>query len=379
MIVNKKIILYIILLGILTLTVVNAQTRFYSETLRSLYNSLPEICKQDSAINCKEIVLCDTVKLNYQIDDCGFIVHIGYKFFNDIYSLEDNRYIFQFLEREFLKWVISTNEDEILLKYEIDNVLVEYNGNPINVSFLKNKNDLVSFLNKTSEFHSVKINNRYFINITNFDKNIIAFNFPNNENLISGMNKKERDDLIYNQLRNHNASIDYKYDIDTTNIEIINDSIFIHYGSYYLIPEINNNIFIQREDSVFHIILNNYKFLNETFINTMLGLSYISYEYNIKHVKYGYDIVDYTVCSKNFYDYFSIGYNRYFGVETSSEDNLSGTLIFQNKDSEYVHLAYMQCTLDGLVNDNKIEVKLYTNIPRTSLVNLFGEIEEFTK
>ena len=81
-----------------------AQPQFYSESLQNLYSLLPETCKQKSAFHCKKIVLEDTVNINYQIDDSGFLVHIGYNFLNMADSLFFNRPIVQFIERELLKW-----------------------------------------------------------------------------------------------------------------------------------------------------------------------------------------------------------------------------------------------------------------------------------
>jgi len=190
------------------------------------------------------------------------------------------------------------------------------------------------------------------------------------------MDKKEQDAYIANQLKNHKAT-DYKiHKIDTANLTFLNDSIFIYNGDYYLIPELNNDAFVQKKDSAFQILVNE-EFMNETFINTMLGLSNMDYEYHIKHVQYGYNIEEYVVCSKDFYDYFSTDYQHYFGIETCDADNLSGTLIFRNKENGYIHFAYIKSTMDDLLNENKIDVRLYTNIPRSSLATLFGEIEEF--
>ena len=367
------------ILGSFALTVsANARPRFFSESVENIYNLLPEICKQDLDFTCKEIVLEDTVKLNYQIDKWGALVHIGYNFFNIADSMSFNRSIIQFLEREFLKWIISSNEDEILLRYSIDNVFVKFNNRPLNEKFLKNKKELIAILNKTNQLDVYKFNNNYSVEIFNSDGNKIEFIFPNDPKLISGMDKKERDDFISYQLKNHEATNYKNYEIDSTKFEMINDTTFILPGDYYLIPEINDNIYIQKKDSLFQILVND-EYMNETFTNTMLGLSIMNYKYTIQHVKYGYNIENYVVYSKDFYDFFSIGYNRYFGIETCYKDNLSGTLIFQDQETEYIHLARIKSTMDDLHNENNVAVKLYTNIPRSSLKNLFGEIEEIEK
>jgi len=376
MIVSKLKFLLLITLCSFALLFANAQPRFYSEALQELYGLLPESCKQDSLFCCKKMVLEeDTVNLNYQIDESGFLVHIGYNFLNITDSIIFNRTIVQFLEREFLKWLVANNEDEILLKYEIDNLFVKYKGNSINAKFLKNKKELIAILSKTSEFNVERVNQNYAVKISNSGKNEMEFVFPNDPKLILGMDKKERDDLISNQLKRHKIKSYRNFSIDSTNLKLVNDSIFIQNGSYYLIPSINNDVFVQKKDSLFEVILVQ-EFMNETFINTMLGLSSRDYEYHIKHVKYGYNIEKYEVCSKNFYDYFSTDYQLFFGIETCYENNLSGTLVFQDRETEYIHLAYINCTMDDFLNENNIKVKLHTNIPRSSLRNLFGELEE---
>ena len=121
MIVNRIKFILLFFIGSLTFSNINAQPRFYSESLKKLYNSLPEVCKQDSVFKpTLSVFLHDTITINYRIDECGVIVHVGCKFIDNHESLFINRSIVQFLEREFLKWLISNQCISIFLaKYRM--------------------------------------------------------------------------------------------------------------------------------------------------------------------------------------------------------------------------------------------------------------------
>ena len=88
---------------------------------------------------------------------------------------------------------------------------------------------------------------------------------------------------------------------------------------------------------------------------------------------YGFVVQDYTIDSRDFNDYFSNGYERYFGIETLEPENLSGTMILYNRDEEFIHLAYVTTTLDDLMNGGKMNMELYSNIPQHNIKTLYGK------
>ena len=77
--------------------------------------------------------------------------------------------------------------------------------------------------------------------------------------------------------------------------------------------------------------------------------------------------------SKDFFSFFSNDFDKYFGIETVDEDHLTGTLVFYNREAEYIHIAYISTTLANLMNGGKIYIELNTYIPQHNLRTLFGE------
>ena len=152
--------------------------------------------------------------------------------------------------------------------------------------------------------------------------------------------------------------------------DINQDSIFVEKGEKFNIPQINNDLFYFKDDSIFTLVSDT-SLLALSFSNALLAPTANHYTIDVKHRMYGLVVKDYSIDSRDFNDYFSHGYERYFGIETLDPEHLSGTLILYNRDEEYIHLFYVTTTVDDLVNGGRIMMELYSNIPQHNIESLY--------
>ncbi|GHS87517.1 hypothetical protein FACS1894201_08800 [Bacteroidia bacterium] len=367
-------------LGILSLLNGNAQQVFYSQKLQNLYYSLPDECRGvlhtssttvDTLVLCRDVVQGDIVPLVYRWDENGVLEHIGYRFLqSDSIKMDD--VVIRFVEKELLAMLLSNNINQTLAEYRENGLSIALNHKPITQNTLQNKRNLLNML-KNNIGISINFDGKnYDVTLLAADEQKLFFQFKADSELLTGMDKKERDIRLAVQLKNYHAAKktgvfapDYRY------LRLLRDSIYVDKGSEFMIPQINNDLFYLKEDSIYTLALDT-SFVAESFSNALLVPSAKNYTINITHRMYGKIVEKYTVRSRDFYDYFSHNYDRYFGTESLEKEKLTGTLILSDRNAGCIHLAFVSVSLDNLLNGGTMEMQLYSNIPQQNIKTLFG-------
>lgn len=360
----------------------NGFAQFYSEKVQNLYNALPQSVVLNSTY-CDTVIFKnyfvgeDTAKIVYEIDKHCFLKHCGFRFFNKVDALDFGKSVVKFLENELLNLLITNDVQSVLTNWHEKKVAFQYNNSIPNNNFFANKRQLLKIFNNVTHVDIDKKEKYFLVTLFCADKNICHFAISINNELISGMNKKERDDFLAIQLKTFKTKQNYIKEIDNSFLKIFKDSLYVYEGSYYMIPEINNNLYLQKKDSSLSLITSK-ELAEETFVNSLLLQTSKDYTINIKHKKYGRVIDNYSVCSRDFFNFFYDDFDNYFGIEKydKSSGKLAGTLIFRNKETDYIHLGYVTCTIEDLLQARTISIELYSNIPQRNIFNLFGEKNE---
>lgn len=375
----KIVILFVF--GMLVLPKSNAQQVFYSQNLQNLYWSLPDACRfdnptvmKDTIVLCREVVLGDTVPLIFQWDENRVLEHIGYHFLPD--RTEINNTILLFLERELLTALLSSDVSQTLITYRENGLSILLNDKPITQSVLKNKRQLLNLLKSNNGTVINYDGKNYDVTLSFADSQKLSFQFKADSELLTGMDKKERDIRLAMQLKNYSAarkgSIDSILVPDYSYLRLLRDSIYVDKGSEFMIPQINNDLFYLKEDSIYTLALDT-SFVAESFSNALLVPSEKDYTINVTHRMYGKIVKTYTVGSRDFYDYFARDYDRYFGTESLEKEKLTGTLILSDRNAGCIHLAFVSVSVSNLLNGGTMEMQLYSNIPQQNINTLFGK------
>ena len=373
-----RIIILCFAIGVLPVSGIFAQQIFYSQSLQNLYYSLPNTCRFDShtidtVLLCCNVVQGDTVPIVYLFDKNEILEHIGYRFLPTDASVTENNIIVRFIERELLTWLTTSDLNQLFISYRENGLSVLRNDKPIIQNSLQNRKVLLSLL---KNYQGISIN---FIDGIKYDVSLIfnkgqklSFQFPADGDLLTGMDKKERDIRLAFQLKNHKAISDNVVEPDYGYLELLRDSIYIEKGSSFMIPQINNNIHYTKIDSAYSLVFDSL-LLSETFSNTMIVPVNMNYTINIKHRIYGKQVEIYTVNNHDFNDFFRRNYDHYFGIETLEKDKLTGTLILNDPAVSCIHLAFVSTSLDAILKGGTMEIQLYSNIPRHNIKTLFGK------
>lgn len=380
MIITSKIKVVVpVIFVLLAFAKVNAQPMFYSQNvLQKLYEQIPGICRidtvtTDTIVLCRNMVQNATVPVMFLFDENRVLEHIGYPFLSsDDAAAFNNHAVVRFIERELLAILLTTDVNQTFRAYRENGITVLLNDKPLKPSTIQNKESFLNLLKTCQGMIANYDGKNHEVVLLFKNKQKLSFNFPDDTELLTGMNKKERDICLAVQLKNHKAKPGCRIEPDYSYLQLLNDSVYVEKGSSFMIPQINNDIFYKKIDTTYSLVFDR-RLLAETFSNALVVPCNRVYTINITHRMYGNQKKKYTVSSRDFDDYFRHNYERYFGIKTAEKDKLAGTLILLDRNVGCIHLASVAVSSNDLLNGGTMEMQLYSNIPIHNLKTLFGQ------
>lgn len=382
-------IVVLLILSVLTISKGYNQPLFYSQTLQKLYYSLPESCRienpvADTVVSCTGILQGITIPVAYGADNYGVLAHVGYRFLQGgtdtlLYSA-----VVRFLERETLALLATGDLEKKLTTNRENGLILLHNGNTPQRVFYRDRNGLPYLLQHVSGMDiRYDEGKRYRVSLNCGTGQIIQFQFVANAELLSDMDKKERDERLAAQLKHHRAKFGatppHVPACSGASMQPYRDSVLVCMGSSFIIPQMNNNLYYLKTGDTFNLVSSG-RWAAETLANVMLASAGHDYTIHMVHRQYGGEVFRYEVKSRDFYDYFSGNYERYFGIESLDRGRLSGTLILADRNAGSIHLAFVSVGLWELLTGGVMEIQLDSNIPQHNLETLFGrKIEDKNK
>lgn len=215
------------------------------------------------------------------------------------------------------------------------------------------------------------------INKNNIDLtlNDIHVVFPNDWQLISGMNKIECEQDFYQSLIAF-ADRDIIANNEPTQVEPISQaSYYKEDGNCYLIKEINQDKYYVKltNDSIKPIYSSNYP--SESMANLMQNLVTSNFYLKVDQNLYGYKKRSFTLPLSSFIKYCSAqDCETYVGIESESNTSLKAIVVYRNPIFLYNHLLCIDIDKKILAKqEGTINGLLYCYLPTHNLKNLFRD------
>lgn len=364
-----------------------SQLVFTSDVVKNCYIKLPDICKneiqQQLTLNPKSINLpltCLAVSKSlpiHIINSSKGLIHVGFLIFKDsntgFYPVE----IYRFLERIILESEISDSKS-------FSNYLSEskISINTAGLNSLKSNHSLqnvINFLNPTTNFSLKYDSSKYFASwYDGINKLVVVF--PAKNTLITGIDKKDLDDILYNDLKSLVSKAikgtSTKFD-NSDNYKKSIDNLFILSGQSYF-QDISSDLYFSKSiDTSKYNLLFDKKYYVQSFSNLLLKPELIdkTVTVSVSQKQYGGIIKYLTIDYSSLVNYFvNSNYEVFVGIENKEADNLSATVIFFNKALNNLHLLYIKTDANTVFLDKpKFEATFYTNVPTDNIKNIFAD------
>ncbi|MCK9210362.1 MAG: hypothetical protein M0P61_05930 [Ignavibacteriaceae bacterium] len=381
-----KIILYLII-GLFLSIESEGQITFASKYLENLFEILPSDCRyypNDSlsrntyALRTNRIINSHYVNLNYylngnRIEDIGIAI-----IDSTIRPLFESEDISRFIERKTLELLLIHDDNSLIQKLHENNLEILLNNNSVNSKKMLQK--VYSIMNSKCDFKLKRDSLRYKISWNNVSDESVKFSFPATNTLVRGMDKKELDEEIIEQLENIHSDIEQvrKEKPLTNNILISdliqNDSIYYLKNDSFVIKEINNSLYLKMQEGVLHYVFEP-RYFEESICNLIqFPMLNDDLRANINHNIYGNEQVNYTMNFCDLMEYFKKYCTLYTGIEKKTENGLKTIVIILNNKLNVIHMMVIDVDKNTLFDRNKtITIGLRTNIPTNNIDNLFGE------
>ena len=359
---------------------VSKAQKFETKKIEYIYALLKDNCelpKESGLFRCGEFNFPLRVEYNMENKIC----HLGISLFNEDYYNHLGKSMCNFHERLFLELYLLSDMDinNYCKEHKLHLSVIGLTGNKI---LAKKDIEQVIDLIKENNTKYILVKDSLYSSSTwqNKDKKAELF-FPSTFSLISGMDKKEADDLFERELKNQYpiVSIPEALFVEKPDLHDRGKGIFVKYGKTIFIKEMTSNLYFINKEGEGYSILHDKKYPVESISNMIAypNKSLNNLTINIKHKAYGGEIKHYNISFFYFLMFLYKDYNTYIGIEKASKNELSFTVIFQNKYYNCHHLLYVKTSPDTIFDsEGRLSGTLYTYIPNHNIKNLYKEYIE---
>lgn len=303
----------------------------------------------------------------------SLITHLGINLFQE-YPGNYSKFIYQFTERYLLKTLL---QKENIPFAEIDGLSMLLNDKLYSPTE-SNKKSLLSLINNFTSLRLSKQSDSFRLDITDDSLNNLELIFDIKYELITGMDKKELDEMVFTGLSGGSGAGENR------------DSILMPLAGQ--LKKLGENIYVDKDDQLIDGISNSRYFIIRDAKPEILfekkypeqSVKNIFYEpmlaktttiITVKQKLYGGRTVQYETSLNDFSNYFKENCELYTGVESISGDSIRAMLVYYETDLKLLHLAVVDLNYTDLFKQNSISIacQLYANIRTDNISNIFKE------
>lgn len=322
--------------------------------------------------------LCPGKQVEMKKDIFGRVGFIGLHLFNEEIRKSYASPVYDFMERYLLE-LLLLGEDERRVKLREDKVEIQLNGMAYEKG-MKRLTDFILFVGGESPF-SIQSDSAGYRAGWQVSVGTVALVFPKQYELIFGSDKAEMEKGLMEEL----ARVEAKRTVwDTLAVKDLlptsRKGYYVRRGTSYMIPQLQTDTYYKQFDRDRCVLLFEKGLPGESLANLFQEGYYGDRRVamKIKHHCYGNQVMDFEVDVQNWVEYCRTQKcHIYFGPETMSNTEISGTVLVVNPDLGYNHILYFRCATD--IFDRKrpsMDVDLYTYVPTHNIKDLFYDYQK---
>jgi len=371
----KKI--FLLGIGLFVVGYLNAQeTKFSTKKMEDIASHIPQkyFTNQDTIVLCPEI--CQSKSLVIQYNNKYQISHIGLSMFSKETKEIINEPVCDFIERLLLELVIAKDKNSIMEILNISKITLQQNGIDFGTKYGKSIGVILREIKEPTLFTLGKTPTLYAAVWKYGDNETLLLRFPANRELIYGTDKKESDGILYDELKDNQCSDSIgpaMSDTDYLTIDKKDDNLYINRGDTFMLSDINSDTYYKKTNKGYEFVYDT-KYPEESLSNLIEGYSNNkNLRLHIKHRMYGNFSPEYEMKLTDFLCFFKNDFNIYTASYRKEDGVLKSTVIFQNKQMNFIHLLLISTPESSIFDNNGImTADFYSNIPQQSIKNIIG-------
>ena len=353
--------------------------------IEDIVSHIPQkyLTNRDTIVLCPEI--CESKSLVIQYNKKNQVSHIGISMFSKETKEIINEPVCDFIERLFLELAIAKDKSSIVAILNKYRITLQQNGMDFGTRYGNSLNTILEEI-KDPAYFALQTSKE-----TNESKNIMSYaavwkygndetlllRFPANRELIFGTDKKESDGILYDQLRENQCSDSIAPVNADAGLLVMagKDNLYVNRGDTFMLPAINANTYYKKTNEGYKLIYDK-KYPEESLSNLIVGYSNNkNLRLHIKHLMYGNFSPEYEMKLTDFLCFFKNDFNIYTVSYAKGEDEIKSTVVFQNKQLNYIHLLLITASESSIFDNNGVMTAyFYSNIPQQSIKNLIADM-----
>lgn len=303
-------------------------------------------------------------KLVVRANRYGEIEHIGLALFPE--DLVRQSPVYDFLERDLLERQLPNLDGE--LQHKLKNEHLTFVTGSVN--------SVLSF-NGSEQFAEERIDlKQYRVTWTREGREVLKISFDMDIEMLSGCNAIELEEQFLRRLKRHRPVVSPD---EIASFPSFGDT-FVVRGDSFLIREMRNDLYFERNDSGWHLC-DNPEATSKMLPNLMLSTQFEANPVlDLTMDQYGYGTEKATVSYKNLFDMaIEDGCTPYFGIKERREDgSYTGVLMLVNRRGGYAHMLSAAIPAKTISNRGagSLSGRLYVYIPLHNVSDRFFQTRQ---
>ena len=289
--------------------------------------------------------------------------------------------IYTFLERYLHSLLLDKSKKEQLNRLRADFVTLKCNGKDYKDHTL----DLALVIGQIKPESVFTLNEdlahfcaSWFNEEGNFRFEVI---FPKQYDLILGGDKKELSHALRGELQKHECHSDQPVFKEELLQKTPVDGVFFDMTGTFLIEQMKSGAYVRRGEKGWEYLFNE-RFREESILNLFSWANRMKVT-----VPLNLEISGYQLADKFDYDLARLcsfmsqqGCKAYVGIETETKEEITGTVVYVNRDLMFEHLLYFKFPREAFKKkDARVTAVVYPYIPLNNLTNLYDDIKDVEK
>ena len=351
---------------------------FALKKLEEIASQLPEkyLVDRDTIMLCPEI--CENKSFVIQYNEKKQVSHLGISMFSKEIKEIINEQLCNFVERFLLELVLAANEKEVLSMLDHYSIELLKNGRKFGEGNVKSMKALLSEIKDPVRFALSKDDKSYSFLWEYGLQDMLAIQVPLNRELITGTNKIEADNVLFDQLKVTNCtnlSANTVYTFDDADLSSTDGKVFVRNGDTFMLGFINENTYYKKTAKGYELIFDE-NYPNESLSNLFLrNIESNQLKIHITHSMYGNYNPEYEMKLNDFICFFKNDFKVYTASFQKEPGVINLTVIFQNKQYNYIHLLIISTKKETVFNGNGVLTASFrSNIPQHNINSLIKDM-----
>ena len=366
-------------------TTTSMHINFKTKHLADIYNKLVKqdnnlkdvfkyFEKNDNHITIAHLKKCKVaIPIQIEFDTSGTMINIGISLFSEAQQ-EISDDLRRFFERFLLEHFLMEKELS-RTSLQTEGVSISYNGNSLSGLSSYNFFDFLPVLIKSNFFSLSDFTSFYNAEWKDSLGNNIQMQFPKRQSLITGLDKKQLDMQILDDLAfyipDNSNIVKITSTLNINSLMRVKDNVFRLQGKDIL-TGINSDLYYVKTNGKFELIFNFKK--PKVSIRNILLANNIFEDSVIFNIITNLHPVGFRKGLKQIREFFNQDHFLFVGFEEQTSEHLKTVIVIKHKRFDHLHLVSFDFPVKFLEKKNKITIKaqLYTNIRQDNVLKIFN-------